>query len=291
MGWSLLAIVVLASTAIWPVGRWALKEEGESAVVGFWVSLTVAVVCAIAVARSGEWHGAPAGVWWAGGTMGVAYAIGFWICTMRALQIGPAGPTVTVNNMALVAGVLYSMLVLTPGRAGAWTVVGLVGVCATLLLLGLGRPAEDGAHRATGALWARLIAIGGAFSCLSFMAQAHAGTLYPGHKYLFGMVVFGLSALLLLPPMLQRPARFRLRHERLSGLTLGMLNAGILPLSLTVIRQVGAEVALPITVAMPILLMLLFGRVFYHERLTPAAWIACVLGAASVAALAYGHAG
>ena len=27
MGWSLLIIVVAASTAIWPVGRWALKDK------------------------------------------------------------------------------------------------------------------------------------------------------------------------------------------------------------------------------------------------------------------------
>ena len=104
-------------------------------------------------------------------------------------------------------------------------------------------------------------------------------------------MTFGLSALLLLPPMLQRPARFLLRHERLGGATLGAINAAVFPLSLTVIRQVGAEVALPITVAMPILLVLVIGRFFYREHLSPAAWTACVLGSLAVAALAYGHAG
>jgi drug/metabolite transporter (DMT)-like permease len=291
MGWSLLVIVVAASTAIWPIGRWALKDNGESAVVGFWVSLTVGVACAVSADLGDEWRGAPIGVWVAGGVMGVAYALGFWICTMRALQIGPAGPTVTVNNMAMVAGVVYTMLVLAPGRAGVWTMAGLGGVCATLLLLGLGGQAKSGTQQAVGAQWGRLIAIGGAFSCLSFMAQAHAATLYPDHRYVFGAVTFGLSALLLLPPMLQRPDRFLLRHERLGGVTLGAINAAVFPLSLTVIRQVGAEVALPITVAMPILIVLVIGRVFYRERLSAAAWTACVLGALSVAALAYGHAG
>ena len=36
--------------------------------------------------------------------MSVAYAVGFWICVMRALQVGPAGPTATINNMAMAAG-------------------------------------------------------------------------------------------------------------------------------------------------------------------------------------------
>jgi drug/metabolite transporter (DMT)-like permease len=291
MGWLLLIIIVLAATAIWPVGRWALKDNGDPGVVGFWVSLTVAVVCALAAALSREWCGAPAGVWLAGGALGVAYAVGFWICTMRALQIGPAGPTVTVNNMAMVAGVLYSLLVLTPGRATAWTVAGLMGVCVALMLLGFGRSAENGVHRTTGARWARLIAAGGAFSCLSFVAQTHAGTLYPAHKYLFGAVGFGLSALLLLPQMLRRPARFRLQRERAVGLALGVTNAVILPMSLMAIRRLGAEVALPVTVAMPILLVLVIGRVFYREHLSLAAWIACVLGAVSVAALAHGNTG
>ena len=288
MGWVLLVIIVLAATAIWPLGKWALQDNREPGVVGFWVSLTVAVVCGLATLASGEWRGAPAGVWWAGAALGVAYAVGFWICIMRALQIGPSGPTVTINNMAMVAGVLYSMLVLAPGRATVWTVVGLAGVCAALLLLGLGRPAENGVHRTAGVRWARLVAVGGAFSCLSFVAQTHAGTLYPAYRYLFGAVGFGLAALVLLPPMLRQPARFRLRRERAGGLALGVTAAAILPLTLMAIRQVGAEVALPVTVAMPILLMLVIGRVFYRERLSVAAWIACVLGALSVAALARG---
>ena len=289
MNWLLLVVIVLGGTAIWPLGRWALGNDGEPGVVGFWVSLTVAMICALVVAWSGEWRDAPIGLWLAGGAFGVAYAVGFWICIMRALQIGPAGPTATVNNMAMVAGVLYSMLVLVPGSTSVWTVIGLIGVCASLILLGFGRPTENGVHKATGARWAKLMAIGGAFSCLSFVAQTHAGTLHPYHKYLFGAVGFGLSALLLLPLMVRRPARFRLRRELVGGLSLGVTNAAMLPLTLTAIRVLGAEVTLPISIATPILLVLIIGRTFYHEHLSIVAWIACGLGALSVAALAYGQ--
>jgi len=287
MNWLLLIIIVLMGTAIWPLGRWALKADGEPSVVGFWVSLTVAAACAVGTALNGDWRGAPVGVWVAAGLMSVAYAVGFWICVMRALQVGPAGPTATVNNMAMVAGVLYGLLVLTPGRGTAWTWVGLASVCAALVLLGLGKPSANGAHQTAGARWARLVAIGGAFSCLSFVIQAHVGTLYPNHKYVFGTAGFGLSALLL-PPMLRRPERFRLKHERLGGIVLGAVNAASLPLTLLTIRSLGAEVVLPVTVATLILLVLIIGRVFYRERLSAAAWIGCVLGALAVAALAYG---
>jgi drug/metabolite transporter (DMT)-like permease len=287
MSWFLLIIIVLAATAIWPLGRWALKDNGEPVAVGFWVSLTIALVCVIGTAATGDWRGAPAGVWVAGAAMSVAYAVGFWICTMRALQIGPAGPTATINNMAMAAGVLYGLLVLTPGRATGWTWAGLAGVCAALLLLGLGKPAADGVHRTTGARWARLVTIGGAFSCLSFIVQAHVGTLYPVHKYLFGVAAFSMSALLLLPLMLRDRVRFARRRECVGGVSLGVVNGAILPLTMITIRQLGAEVVLPVTVATPILLVLMIGRLFYKEHLPTPAWIGCLIGALSVAALAF----
>lgn len=290
MGWIILCILVLTGTAIWPLGRWAMKDSGEPAVVGFWVSLTVAVMCGIGTALAGDWRGAPAGVWVAGGLMSVAYAVGFWICVMRALQIGPAGPTATINNLAMAAGVLYGLLVLTPGRATIWTWAGLVAVCAALVLLGLGKPSANGVQRTTGARWMRLVAIGGAFSCLSFVIQAHVGTLYPVHKYVFGLAAFGTAAVLLFPVMLRDRSRFARRRECVGGVALGLVNGAGLPLAMVAIRQLGAEVVLPVTVATPILLVLVIGRVFYKEHLSTAAWIGCVLGAIAVAALAYGGA-
>jgi drug/metabolite transporter (DMT)-like permease len=287
MAWTILCIIVIAATAIWPLGRWTLKNSGEPGVVGFWVSLTVTLLCGAGTTATGDWLGAPAGVCVAGAVFGIAYAVGFWICTMRALQIGPAGPTATINNMAMAAGVLYGLLVLTPGRATAWTWAGLAGVCAALLLLGLGKPASDGVHRTTGACWARLVAIGGGFSCLSFMVQAHVGTLYPTHKYVFGVAGLGTATVLLLPPMLRDRSRFARRRECVGGVTLGAVNGAILPLTMITIRQLGAEVVLPVAVATPILLVLLIGRVFYGEHLSVAAWIGCVLGALAVAALVF----
>ena len=90
--------------------------------------------------------------------------------------------------------------------------------------------------------------------------------------------------------LLRQPALFRRRRECLGGVVLGVVNAASVALTLVTIRQLGAEVVFPVAVATPILLMLIIGRVFYKERLSAAAWTACVLGALSVAALAYGGA-
>jgi len=56
MSWLLLFTIVLLGTSIWPLGRWALRGDGEPIVVGFWVSLAVAVACAVGAALTGDWR-------------------------------------------------------------------------------------------------------------------------------------------------------------------------------------------------------------------------------------------
>lgn len=56
------------------------------------------------------------------------------------------------------------------------------------------------------------------------------------------------------------------------------------PFALFVLKYV-----LPIALATPTLLVLAIGRAFYKEHLSATAWIGCVLGALSVAVLAYGN--
>ena len=46
----------------------------------------------------------------------VAYSVGFYILIMRCLKTGPAGPTITVNNSAMICGVLFGIFFLEPSR-------------------------------------------------------------------------------------------------------------------------------------------------------------------------------
>ena len=81
------------------------------------------------------------------------------------------------------------------------------------------------------------MAIGGAFSCLSFVIQAHIGTLYPAHKYVFGAVAYGAggAAARATDAAPAGHASIR-RHERLGGIVLGAINAVSMPLTLVTIR-------------------------------------------------------
>ena len=44
IGWLLLLLIVVAATAIWPVGRWALSGDGKASVMGFYVSVVAGAV-------------------------------------------------------------------------------------------------------------------------------------------------------------------------------------------------------------------------------------------------------
>ena len=44
MGWIYLSVVIVLSTALWPVARWTLTRDGNPRVMGFWVSLTASAI-------------------------------------------------------------------------------------------------------------------------------------------------------------------------------------------------------------------------------------------------------
>jgi len=287
--WLLLLFIVAVATVLWPIGRWALAGDGKPAAMGFWVSVTTAaiawgwVLAAGAPLRAGP-------VWIAGAFFGIAYSVGFILLIMRALQIGPAGPTVTVNNMAMICGVVSEILWLRPHLPSVATIAGITGVCAALVMIGVGRNKEDSGPHAASARWLMYVLAGGALSGVSFISQTYVGTTHTPHKRLFVAAGFLISALLLAPAALRNGLRFRGRREPIGGLLIGVCNGVVLPLTLALIQRIGSHVVLPVTVAGPMLLMLVIGRVFYRERLRHVAWIACIVGGAAIALIAWGQA-
>lgn len=287
--WLLLLFIVATATVLWPIGRWALAGDGKPAVMGFWVSITTAVItwgwvfAAGAPIRVGS-------VWIAGAFLGVAYSVGFILLIMRALQIGPVGPTVTVNNMAMICGVVCEIVWFRPHVPGVATIAGITGVCAALVMIGVGRSKEDAGPHAASARWFAYVLAGGALSGVSFISQTYVGATQATHGWLFAAVGFLVSALILAPAALRGGMTLRGRREPIGGLLIGVCNGVILPLTIAAIERIGSHVVLPLTVASPMILMLVIGRIFYRERLRRAAWIACVVGGASIALVAWGQA-
>jgi len=295
MAWLIMMGIVVAGTAIWPVGRWATSRNGSAAVMGFWISLFCGAACAITLFLRGDPLWVP-GVWAAGLLLGLAYSIGFCAIIMHCIKIGPAGPTVTINNMAMACGVLYGILWIVPRNTGLpvtvnpATAVGLAGVCAALVLVGMIRKNDKGARPVT-PLWIRLVAIGGLLSGFSFITQTHTAECYPRNDYLYLTVGFLVSAVVLLVFMFRTDGAFRRKRELIGGAAIGVYDYIALPLVLRCIRELGAEVVLPVTVATPIILMVIIGRLAYKEQIGRAGVAGCIIGAVSVALIAFGSAG
>ena len=289
IGWVYLLLIVATGTAIWPVGRWALSGDGKASVMGFYISVVAAAVMwGRVLLRGGPINVGP--VWAAGALLGVAYSVGFILLMMRCLQIGPVGPTVTVNNMAMVCGVAYGIVWLRCGVPSVATIAGVAGVCVALVLIGIGRNKNGEAGRAPSSRWLAYVLAGGALSGLSFITQTYVGTCHADQGRLFGAVGFLVSAVILLPMMLRARIKLRGRRELVGGVLIGLGSTVSLPLTVAAIGKIGAHVVLPITVASPVLLVLLIGRAFYGERLRRPAWIACIVGGVSIFLVAWSQA-
>ena len=286
-GWVYLLVAVACSTLIWPVARWGLAGTSRPEVVGLWTSLAMGAVSAVPYAAGGQWD-APVGVWVAAALLALAYAVGFWLLIMRALKIGPAGPTVTVNNMAMVCGVLYGVLYLRPaGMPGPLVIAGAAGTCAALLLIGIGNGSRVHGSAAPPPRWLPMVVAGGAMSGLSFMTQTYIGETQREHRFTFLMAGAFAAALILLPLALRPETRWS-RRELLGGVAVGVMSGAGMLLTLAAFAHLGSAIVLPFSVTTPVLLMLVIGHFAYHERLGRAQLSGCLVGALSVLLLALG---
>ncbi len=220
--------------------------------------------------------------------LAVAYAIGFWMLIMHALKIGPAGPTVTVNNMAMVCGVLYGVLYLRPqATPHPLVIAGALGTCAALTLIGVGKRTRTAGGAAVPRKWLPMVILGGAFSGLSFMTQTYVGEMARPSRFAFLAIgAFG-AALLLLPGVLQGRPRWRTR-EVLAGAAIGSMGGIGMLLTLAAFAYLGSAVVLPFSVTTPVLLMLVIGHFAYGERLDRPQLAGSLVGALSVLLLALG---
>jgi len=263
-----------------------MRPDGRADVFGFWISVTAMIGSGLLNALMHKPFGI-LGVWGAGVAFGIAYSIGFCVLIMGALRVGPTGPTTTINNMALVCGVLYSILWLKPHIPNGIITAGMLGVAVSIVLFGVGGSGSDSEGKLN-RQWALMVIPGGLLSGVSFISQTHAGVLYPDNTYLYSFAGFAVSAAILITYTAVGKVNLFRRREMIAGVSVGATMSVTVPLSILVISLVGAEIALPIMVATPIIIVLLLGHFVYEERLQRGTIAACVLGAVSVALLSYG---
>jgi drug/metabolite transporter (DMT)-like permease len=225
--------------------------------------------------------------------MAVAYVVGFILLIQRCLQIGPMGPTITINNSAMVAGVAFSYAYLTPRAPEPLVVAGIGGTLVGVALTALKSSSGAAEGRRTDSRWLPMVIGGGLLSCVSFMCQTYAGERFEGLDYglLYTVVNFGLSAVMLLAvTTAQREPLLANKRIVVGGIVVGAVNGLGMPLALMAIRLLGAEIVLPLTVALPMVLATILAKWLFGDRIHRLAWAGCALASVGLALLGYAKA-
>jgi len=278
--WLLISLVVLSSTLLWPVNRWAMRNNARPEAIGM-ISSLVGMALAIAF---GLVLGSLLSVGVAlliGGVGGVAYAVGFFLIIFYCLKIGPTGPTVTLNNMGLVWPVLIGLLWFSTSSPTITQWAGFAGTLLALALTGANRSKNTAVTPIT-ARWTIWALVGWAFAGISMSTQYLNSQLVPGAPYAYLLALFGVAlAVCLLTSVVKRNG-LPVRVEILAGLCTGLLNVAGISLTIYLLGRMSPTIVMPITVAGPVILMLLFGHFVLKERLNPVGWTASALGLASI---------
>lgn len=278
----LLISVTAAIVALWPVLGAAMKRGARPITFGLVLSLTGLAGGILASRALGKPVVEPTSAL-LGLAGGVGFAVGFCVLMFRALEIGPTGPTATINNLALIWPILVSLLFFTRSSAGSLVWIGLFFTLLTLVLMGW-QKTEPG--HASSTRWF-LMTIGGfLLAGVNGVAQFLAAQWAPGQSLSFGNAMFALSCIILGLMAVTRKQCLPTRVEWSAGILSGLLFAlVIIPFSIVLQERLPAYVVLPVSQAGSLIIVVLIGRLFLKEQLSPVKWAACATGVAAIVCL------
>ena len=283
--WVLISLVVLSSTLLWPVNRWATRSGARPeamGIVGSLVGIPLAILLGLALGSPLLAHRALL----IGAVGGVAYAVGFVLIIFFCLRIGPTGPTVTLNNMGLVWPVLIGLLWFAPAAPAAVQWFGFGCTLLALALTGANRSRDEAVTPIT-ARWAGWALVGWVFAGISMSCQYLDSQLAPNTPYAYLLALFAVALVICLGISAVKRNNLPTRAEALAGLGVGAINVFSITLTILLLGplHVSPAIVMPVTVAGPVILMLLIGHVILKERLNSLGWTASALGLAGIVCL------
>jgi drug/metabolite transporter (DMT)-like permease len=273
MVWLYMFLVVAASTILWMVSRWAMQDDGDSKVQGFWIALVGTFLLGIILyVQNISILNYPIIV--SGFITAISASIGFLWIMMYCLKIGPAGLTLTINNAAMVFGILFSFIILDPHFPGLISIAGILFTLIGLIMIGISNSSDD-IHKGFSKRWLKLVMIGGGLSGVSYCNQTYIGTCHPGISsllvFIFWVNIFSVSILSIIAGYFKLKL-FR-RREMIGGFVIGVLTNVALFFTIFSMKFLGSEIVLPVSIASPMVIMLLIGHFIYHEHLRPLSWL------------------
>lgn len=282
MNYLLLAVVTAAIVALWPIMGNAMKGGARPTPFGFVLSVS-GLICGLLVSLiTGKpvLHAASSLLGLAGG---IGFAIGFCVLIFRALEIGPTGPTATLNNLALIWPIIISLLFFSQASVSPLVWLGLVCTLATLILMGWQKN-EPG--RQASQKWFFMSVGGFLLAGVNGTAQFLSAQWAPGNSMAFCNAMFALSLIVLGLINLAKKQFTPHRIELISGIISGILFAlVVIPLSIILQERMPTYIVLPVSQAGSLIIVVLIGKFFLKEHLSPAKWAACVTGVAAILCL------
>lgn len=265
-GWLYLLFGVISSVAIWPISKWCMENNGDEKALGFWNTLIVAIGSfIILIVMNIDFFVLPIII--SASIVSIAYSIGFLIIMMYCLKIGPSGLTMTINNSAMIFGILYSITFLKPHIPGVLVIIGIIGVISAITIIGFAKNNHNKKHYDY-SKWYKLVVIGGIFSGISFSNQAYMGYAHPGvmNTVIFLFWANILSALIIFAIAAYKGKTVLKKKEFAAGVGNAFFNFTGLICTLASISIFGSELTFPITICLPIVIMLFAGRYLYGEK-------------------------
>jgi drug/metabolite transporter (DMT)-like permease len=283
-----MSFVILSAVLVWVLARWAMQGDGIAIIMGFWISLTGAFLSGLIIIIN-QYQFLIWPILRSGLIVGFSYSIGYCAIIMYCLKIGPAGPTVIVNNSAMVFGILFNVFWLNPHIPNSMIIIGVIGTFLSIFIIGLSK-SQNNHSNVINPKWTRLVMIGGALSGISFVNQTYIGISYPDFKssILFIFWAFAISTIILSILILSKKDNIWRSREIYAGIGIGMSSTVGLFLTLKLIPIFGSEVVFPVTVVTPMVIMMMIGHLMYKEHLTSGAWFGSILAVFSVTLLAIG---
>lgn len=284
----LIILSIAGSVSSWIVAKWALKKDGEAKIMGFWAGVSGTIMAALILLYLDQPF-YKFEIFRSGVIVGFSYAIGYLWIIMYCLKIGPSGPTTTVNNSAMIFGVLYSIIFVSRSIPVFMVSAGLIGSIASLIIIGLSNT-NSGSKTAINPKWVKLVMIGGLLSGVSFVNQAYIGLNFPGIENILIFVFWAnlFASIVLAGLILYSKFTFYKRPEFIGGNIIGLLSSFCVLINLYVMKFLQAEVVMPVTIVTPMIIMFFIGRFYYKEKLNKYIWAGSILAIISITLLTIG---
>ncbi|NQT91746.1 MAG: hypothetical protein HQ559_03220, partial [Lentisphaerae bacterium] len=241
----LLAAGVAGATGFWIINRWAARMGARTEAYRFWLLLFSVLFSGVAACFFGQSLRSPV-LWTCGGIVGISYAACLGVM-MYGLRNGPSGPVVTSNNMGVLWPVMISVLWLNPRQPTATLYIGIISVCAALVILSFSSGKKDepreGAvtsNRLSTGRWAMTLLLLWVLAGISMGTQSVAATKVPGTALAFAFALNLVAVVVVMPFfLLKRPIQVR-RCELVPGILQGAIQVITMACIFLAIPRIGA---------------------------------------------------